>query len=366
MKKLLFVIILLALAGLGFYHIPKHADGIEGDIHKRLSRVMLEKNVPKSIIAKVDGRDVILSGEANSQRLKKQVHAFAENLTGVRTVTNNIQVSSLETAESSYEPEINIERPANDLADMSITRNDLPEAPQETPEKTPKTIEMPSPVIELETGSAVIGSSDVDANIEIDQMAVIEEKVEMVEREIETVSQMEMPPPPVVAETVKIETAPSDMFLENIVEAEEVVRTERVVERVVAIESGPVSAQSSACQNKLSNMMADQKINFDSGRSTIKSNSYGLLNKLVAQVKNCENVVVHIHGHTDSSGDATVNRALSLKRAKSVGRYMISKGVRKEIRVVGHGASQPIASNDTEAGKAQNRRIEFKITAQKN
>jgi outer membrane protein OmpA-like peptidoglycan-associated protein len=343
MKKLLFLIILLALAGFAYYHIPKHADGIEGDIHKRLSRVMLEKNVPKSIIAKVDGRDVMLSGEANSQRLKDQVNAFAENLTGVRTVNNNIQVTSIDAAESSYEPEIKIERPQpqpepqaeiqNDIADMSITAP--PPVAKEVMEQVIE--EAQTSIIELETGSAVIDTPEIEI--------------------VET--QIEMPPPPMVVETVKIEAAPPETILEEVVEA-----PQQVVERVVVVQND-VTPQTSACQNKLASIMGRENINFDSGRSTIKSNSYGLLDKLVAQVKKCNNVVIHIHGHTDNTGDSNVNRSLSLKRAKSVGRYMISKGVRQEIRVVGHGESQPIASNETESGKAQNRRIEFRITKAK-
>jgi len=139
-----------------------------------------------------------------------------------------------------------------------------------------------------------------------------------------------------------------------------------VIEEAVIAEPVEPLPVASSCQTELAKMLEQEKINFDSGRSTIKSNSFGLLGRLAAATKNCPDAVISINGYTDSSGNSEANRQLSLNRAKSVGRYFMSKGVKQEIRVVGHGANDPVADNATPEGRAQNRRIEFKIFKPKN
>lgn len=75
--------------------------------------------------------------------------------------------------------------------------------------------------------------------------------------------------------------------------------------------------------------------------------------------------MVLIVGHTDSSGDASYNMALSLKRAESVADYLISTGVNEDqIRVIGRGPNAPIASNETREGRIQNRRVDILVIAE--
>jgi len=73
-------------------------------------------------------------------------------------------------------------------------------------------------------------------------------------------------------------------------------------------------------------------------------------------------IKVQINGHTDNTGTETRNNQLSIDRAKSVAGYLISKGIdAKRLTWKGFGASKPIADNNTEEGKALNRRTEFVI-----
>ena len=73
--------------------------------------------------------------------------------------------------------------------------------------------------------------------------------------------------------------------------------------------------------------------------------------------------LLDIDGHTDNTGSPKYNQALSERRAVSVGQYLNSRGVdARRLLVVGYGEARPIASNDTEAGRAQNRRVEIRIT----
>jgi outer membrane protein OmpA-like peptidoglycan-associated protein len=71
---------------------------------------------------------------------------------------------------------------------------------------------------------------------------------------------------------------------------------------------------------------------------------------------------LHISGHTDNGGDDQSNLILSKKRAESVKNYLVSKGVKEEqLKTFYYGETKPIASNDTEAGRQKNRRVEMEI-----
>jgi outer membrane protein OmpA-like peptidoglycan-associated protein len=74
-------------------------------------------------------------------------------------------------------------------------------------------------------------------------------------------------------------------------------------------------------------------------------------------------VKMSIAGHTDNSGKPEKNQALSVARAESVKKYLVSKGVAENrLTATGYGQDQPIADNTTPAGKAKNRRVEFKVS----
>jgi hypothetical protein len=76
----------------------------------------------------------------------------------------------------------------------------------------------------------------------------------------------------------------------------------------------------------------------------------------------CPTVNIEVAGHTDSDGEDAANQALSEKRAQAVADYLVKAGLpANRFTAVGYGSAQPIASNDTEDGKAQNRRIEFTV-----
>jgi len=108
---------------------------------------------------------------------------------------------------------------------------------------------------------------------------------------------------------------------------------------------------------------AMQGIEFESGKATIKSKSYPLLNQIAKIFIDNTNYIVEVQGHTDNTGKAEVNQELSEKRANAVRDYLIAQGVDfQRLTAVGYGQDQPIADNATKAGRAKNRRVEFKIT----
>ncbi|MCH2223509.1 MAG: OmpA family protein [Crocinitomicaceae bacterium] len=98
-------------------------------------------------------------------------------------------------------------------------------------------------------------------------------------------------------------------------------------------------------------------LHFSSGSSSISKQSYALLNQLAEYLIRKKTTKIRIEGHTDSDGNETSNQQLSEDRAKAIQSYLIKKGVNSSnLTAKGFGESQPIASNETTEGKAENRR----------
>ncbi len=110
-------------------------------------------------------------------------------------------------------------------------------------------------------------------------------------------------------------------------------------------------------------IVINEKILFDTGRSSIKRVSHGILNAVVAVLADYPKIQVRIEGHTDSQGGASTNQRLSERRASSVRKYLISQGVEEgRLTAKGFGEDKPIDTNRTRSGRANNRRVEFHIT----
>ena len=101
---------------------------------------------------------------------------------------------------------------------------------------------------------------------------------------------------------------------------------------------------------------------FDTGKSSIKEQSQGVLNDIIAILKDYSRAEFTIEGHTDSVGSESSNMKLSDARANSVMHYLIDNGIASNrLSAKGYGESNPLASNDTRAGKANNRRVEINL-----
>lgn len=103
-------------------------------------------------------------------------------------------------------------------------------------------------------------------------------------------------------------------------------------------------------------------ITFAFNSSDVNAKFYPVLDKVGATLVEYNQTTVNIVGHTDNVGSDSYNMELSRKRADSVARYLQSRGVDwNRLVVSGAGKSQPVASNDTEAGRAENRRVEITL-----
>ncbi|WP_158825746.1 OmpA family protein [Mucilaginibacter lacusdianchii] len=108
----------------------------------------------------------------------------------------------------------------------------------------------------------------------------------------------------------------------------------------------------------------DSGILFDVNKTDLKSAAQSNLQNLATSLNNNQGTNILIVGHTDNTGSASLNQDLSVRRAQSVKSYLTSNGVTGgRLTTQGKGFSEPIADNSTEAGRAQNRRVEIVIVA---
>lgn len=108
--------------------------------------------------------------------------------------------------------------------------------------------------------------------------------------------------------------------------------------------------------------LAARNIFFATGSDKLLAKSFPSLDNVVKILQDNPSYKVDIEGHTDTTGTAEKNHALSHARANSVKAYLISKGIdESRITTAGYGFDRPIATNKTAAGRAKNRRVEMKL-----
>ncbi|MCX4159848.1 MULTISPECIES: OmpA family protein [Paraburkholderia] len=105
-------------------------------------------------------------------------------------------------------------------------------------------------------------------------------------------------------------------------------------------------------------------VTFDTNQYTIKPSFAPVLDQVAQTLNQNPEVIAQVIGYTDSTGQAAYNQTLSVNRATSVTTYLVQRGVAGgRLSADGRGASNPIADNNTEAGRAQNRRVEVYLRA---
>ena len=105
-----------------------------------------------------------------------------------------------------------------------------------------------------------------------------------------------------------------------------------------------------------------ESVYFKVNKAIILKKSYKLLDNVASVLSSHPNLVVEVQGHTDSQGNDAYNKDLSQRRADAVRAYLINQGIDgSRLTAMGYGEDQPVASNDNKQGRAQNRRVVFKL-----
>ncbi|HAA54795.1 MAG TPA: flagellar motor protein MotB, partial [Myxococcales bacterium] len=108
-----------------------------------------------------------------------------------------------------------------------------------------------------------------------------------------------------------------------------------------------------------------KKIFFRTGSARIRRRSYPVLNQVVTVLKNFPKIRVRVEGHTDNVGSKKYNKGLSQRRAKSVRRFLMKKGIDAgRLESEGYGMEKPLVPNNSRKNRAKNRRVEFNIISQ--
>jgi len=122
----------------------------------------------------------------------------------------------------------------------------------------------------------------------------------------------------------------------------------------------PAAPDPAALQKSLNDLLALNPITFAYAKADISTESAATLDKAAAAILRVPGAKVDVAGYTDSTGNASGNKRLSRRRADAVRAYLVGKGVPDaQLTATGFGADNPIASNDTDEGRAANRRIAF-------
>jgi OOP family OmpA-OmpF porin len=130
----------------------------------------------------------------------------------------------------------------------------------------------------------------------------------------------------------------------------------------ISVKPASAPVDPTVCQQLFADLLGKAKVRFESGQASIDPDSTGLLDRLVEIALRCPTSNIEVGGHTDTDGEDATNQALSEKRAQAVVDYLVKAGLpASRFTAVGYGSTQPVATNDTDDGKAQNRRIEFLV-----
>jgi outer membrane protein OmpA-like peptidoglycan-associated protein len=115
-------------------------------------------------------------------------------------------------------------------------------------------------------------------------------------------------------------------------------------------------------QAELDRLLANGRINFETGSDRLEADSTPLLDAVAELLSSEPQLKVEVEGHTDSRGDAATNRRLSERRAQAVQAYLASKGIDPQrIHTLGSGSTRPLLRAQTAEAYEMNRRIEFRV-----
>lgn len=129
--------------------------------------------------------------------------------------------------------------------------------------------------------------------------------------------------------------------------------------------AGPVSTNGCPEISKADKETLDiamRAVQFDTGRSTLKSESFGVLKQIADIMRRYPDYNLMVSGHTDNTGSATANQKLSERRAKACYEYLTTQGINSvRLNFAGYGESRPISDNNSLRGRSLNRRVEFSL-----
>ncbi len=367
-RTIIFLLGLIALALLVFLCIRKHTPEIQTDIQARTVSV-LSAGATDWVKVDVDGRNVVLTGIAPSEELRKKAEEMAKAVTGVVSVDNQITIAQ-SNVESILEPEPEVMQESEpELVVQSPYENQFTKTkagvvlsgwvPDEDQHQALLQLakqkfgeDQVTDQLQVGTGApegwlqaakaAITGlayfkdgvAHITDTKIDLSGDVLNEAAKENVETELHT-------------------TLPANFKID----------LELNVPQLAIEEIHPKSAKDDriSCTETFNEMLASEKLHFATDSAGVRERQQKVLDKVVRFLDTCPNSIIEVSGFTDSRGTESYNQKLSQKRAETVVRKLINKGVNaNKLKARGYGEVHPLSDNSSRKGQALNRRIEFK------
>ncbi|MEM8772920.1 MAG: OmpA family protein [Pseudomonadota bacterium] len=207
--------------------------------------------------------------------------------------------------------------------------------------------------VEIENNTITLTGTALDA-VRAD---VVRQLIETTPAPFTTSANLELAPPPPLPDIIQ-----SDLPAPDLEDAPENTQPASSEEDISTDSPSPVVQVD--CLNEVRKATSEVQVEFASAQTDPDGSSRQSLDRLAAIISACEKARITITGHTDSTGGFRRNDALSLYRADSVAAYLQASGVnRAQLATRGAGEREPLTSNETPAGRARNRRIEFTVNA---
>ncbi len=349
---------------------------IEGDIQTRTAQALTaEGHDWASVDLHSRGRDVLLTGNAPSEEARLAAIEVAENVRGVRVVDVDGEITPVQLSSASFNLKADGDNvvlsgamPSQDLIDATVTKANSAYGAERVVNNLTVDANTSKPgwLNGLQSLLPGLATAVRDVDIQVsDDGSSIAGVVENDKTKAGLLHEAEHIFTNGFTEDVQVmSSGPSAEELAAAAKAEE----ERMAAEAEAAKKAENDAVASNCQAQLADARQGGRINFETSSATINAESYPLLDRLIGVMNNCKDSIrsigrtIEIAGHTDSQGDDASNLELSNARAASVRTYMSNAGVPSDlISAKGYGETSPIATNDTEEGRAQNRRIQFEI-----
>ncbi len=348
----------LALAVFIFVCINNNAPAIQADIQTRTSTILSNNSSTAWATVRTNGRNVILTGIAPTQAMRKKATDVASSVYGVLKVDNQSTVSFTSSPTSlpqktPYQSEFSKSATGIILSGSVPNQQQRKELLRLAKEKFGAA--NVTDLLIIKTGApkgwyqAVSSALKSLVLLSDGAVAITDKQVKIIGQGVDNYAKQ------------KIESDLKNELPEQFTFNLNLESPQKQLEAKNDDLKSPKISQSSSCAKQFNKLVSPNIINFSTDSATIESLASTVIDKLVKYAKVCPNSIIEVGGHTDSRGNDAHNYLLSKQRAQTIINSLVKSGIGIDRLVVqGYGESRPLSDNSTEKGQAQNRRIEFK------
>ncbi|MGE0022805.1 MAG: OmpA family protein [Hyphomicrobium sp.] len=321
----------------------------------------------KTDLAGAGSAPVAVGPQITPEKAAEAAHRKAE---AAAKAKREAEEAAAKTAQAEAEAKVAQERKAREEAEAAARAKQEAEAAAAAEEAKAEAEERAADLAKEQTAAAIKAQQDAEAALKAKEEAEAAAAAKAQDTEAASLKAREEAEALKAKEDAEAAAAQkakqeADMAAEAKADAEAKAAAEAEAQaRKVAEEAQKrkTTAETEACEKRLAEAVQQGMILFKRASADIDSKSSATIGRLSEIIKSCPGARVEVEGHTDAEGTDERNQRLSDRRARAVLNSLVHAGVAADrLTAVGYGASRPVAPNDTKAGMARNRRIEFKV-----